>query len=109
PDVVEVPPPLPPPQPFPDSLQLRLIFRINLRPKHLARRAPEKIPVAIAVMRHLQASRRKPVRNLRRQQKSMLVSNIVRRSLQVHVNPSSALKPITLTQDRIIAPALWHD
>ena len=55
-----------------NTLQLVLVLRLDLGPKHLARRLAEELPIALGGMRVLQLDRFKSVSNFRRQQVTVL-------------------------------------
>ena len=59
-------------QPSGNPLQLLLIFRRNVRPRHLLRQGPQLLPVVVHLMGHAELNGLLGVFNLRVQQVAML-------------------------------------
>jgi hypothetical protein len=71
-------------------------------PEHFVSRAAEEIPVPLRLVRHLQADGTERVGNFRREEITVLVSNVVWRAFEMDVNPTAALEPVSLRKARII-------
>src|SRR5690242_9623779 len=78
------------------SSQLLLILRVDFGPEHPVRDVAKKIPISSSVVGHFKAHRGESVCNFGREQVAVLVPDLERRTFQVHVNPSVALKAVSL-------------
>src|SRR5271165_3618811 len=77
-----------------NALQLLLVFEINVRPQDDLRSLAIEIPAALGATYIPQLNRLKPVVDLRREQVSVLIANISRRSFELDEHPPVALETL---------------
>src|SRR5271165_484888 len=85
-----------------DSLQLLLIFQINVRPQNILCSLTIEVPVALGAIHVLELNGLESVFDLGCEQVSVLIADIGRRSFEMDVHPTVALETISRFQPRLI-------
>ncbi len=84
-----------------NALQFLLILGVDVRPQHLARRLPKKLPIALRLVGIEKFDRFQGIGNLGSEQIAMLESNIGGRTFQMNIGPTTLLEAVSLLQARI--------